>query len=58
MKKSPNPARQAYLKKWRKDHPVKISEYNKRYWEKRAMREQMEQKEMGKDGQDKTVSDL
>ena len=34
MKGKPNPARQAYLKKWRKDHPEKISEYNRRYWEK------------------------
>lgn len=56
MRKNPNPARQAYYRKWRKDHPVQISEYNKRYWEKRALREQME-KEMGKDGNNKTVSD-
>lgn len=34
MKGKPNPARQAYLKKWRKDHPEKISEYNRRYWQK------------------------
>lgn len=34
MKGTPNPARQAYLKKWRKDHPEKIREYNRRYWQK------------------------
>ena len=33
-KGKPNPARQAYLKKWRHDHPEKISEYNRRYWAK------------------------
>ena len=31
----PNPARQAYLKKWRKEHPDRIKVYNQRYWEKK-----------------------
>ena len=58
MKANPNVARQAYMRKWRKEHPVKISQYNKQYWERRALREQMQQEEMEKNGHDKTVSDL
>ena len=50
-------ARSAYLREWRKKNPNKSKEYSDRYWEKRAMREQMQQKEMGKDGSNKTVSD-
>ena len=49
-------ARSAYLREWRKRNPNKTKEYANRYWEKRAMREQ-QQKEMGKDGNNETVSD-
>lgn len=50
-------ARSAYQREWRKKNPAKTKEYINRYWEKRAMREQMQQKEMEKDGNNKTVSD-
>ena len=50
-------ARSAYQREWRKKNPTKTKEYTNRYWEKRAMREQMQQKEMEKDGDNKTVSD-
>ncbi len=49
-------ARSAYLREWRKKNPNKTKEYANRYWEKRAMLEQ-KQKEMVKDGSNKTVSD-
>ena len=49
MTNKANPARQAYLKKWRKQHPEKISQYNKQYWERRLKREQLQQEEMQKD---------
>ena len=50
-------ARSAYLREWRKNNPNKTKEYTKRYWEKRAMREQMQEKEMrGNAGDNKAVS--
>lgn len=50
--RNPNPVRQEYLRQWRKNHPDKISQYNKRYWERRLKREQMERKESEKDAGD------
>lgn len=41
-------ARSAYMREWRKKNPTKTKEYVNRYWEKRAMREQMQLKEMHK----------
>lgn len=29
-------ARNAYLRKWRAEHPDKVKEYDNRYWEKKA----------------------
>lgn len=29
-------ARDAYRKKWRAEHPEKVKEYNRRYWERKA----------------------
>ena len=29
--------RRKYSREWRKKHPDKVSEYNKRYWEKKAL---------------------
>ncbi len=50
-------ARSAYLREWRKNNPNKTKEYTKRYWEKRAMREQMQEKEMRVNaGDNKAVS--
>ncbi len=57
MNNKTNPARQAYLKRWRKEHPDKISKYNKQYWERRLMREQMQEKENQNHGNNKAVSD-
>ena len=57
MHNKPNPARQAYLKRWRKDHPDKISQYNKQYWERRLKREQMQEKEKGENGNNEKISD-
>ena len=56
MNKKSNPARQAYLKRWRDEHPDAIKRYNKQYWERRLKREQLQQREMQKDGDNKTVS--
>ena len=35
---TPEEARRAYLREWKKAHPDKIREYNARYWAKRAER--------------------
>lgn len=58
MDSKPNPARQAYLKRWRKLHPEKISHYNKQYWERRLKREreQMQAKENPDHGTSNTES--
>lgn len=32
----------AYIKAWRKAHPDKVREHNRRYWEKKAARMQSE----------------
>lgn len=41
-------ARSAYQREWRKKNRTKVKEYQERYWERRAMREQLQQKEMQK----------
>lgn len=56
MDKKPNPARQAYLKQWRKEHPEKISQYNKKYWERRAVREEMAREEEERNARRRNVS--
>lgn len=35
---TPEKARRAYLREWKKAHPDKVREYNARYWAKRAER--------------------
>ena len=30
--------RRKYLKEWRKQHPEKVKEYNRRYWERKAQK--------------------
>lgn len=35
---TPEEARRAYLREWKKAHPDKVREYNARYWAKRAER--------------------
>ncbi len=55
--RNPNPARQAYLKQWRKNHPEKISQYNKQYWERRQKREEMFQEEANKNAGTETLSE-
>ncbi|MBR6208908.1 MAG: phosphatase [Oscillospiraceae bacterium] len=30
--------RRKYLKEWRKQHPEKVREYNRRYWERKAQK--------------------
>ncbi len=57
MNRNPNSARQAYLKEWRKNHPEKISQYNKKYWERRALREELEREEEQKNARKHKVSD-
>ena len=56
MVKPINHARAEYMKQWRKKHPDKISQYNKQYWERRALREQKQQKEMQDHGSGKAFS--
>jgi len=56
LDKKPNPARQAYLKQWRKEHPEKISQYNKKYWERRAVREEMAREEEERNARRRNVS--
>ena len=50
-------ARNAYLRKWAKDHPEKIREYAARHWEKKAaqMKEYLEGKEETDEDQDNRV---
>lgn len=33
-------AQRAYMREWRKKNPDRVREKNKRYWEKRAQRQQ------------------
>ena len=35
---TPEEARRAYLREWKKAHPDKVREYNARYWAKLAER--------------------
>mgnify|MGYP004732961529 CR=1 FL=1 len=35
---TPEEARRAYLRDWKKAHPDKVREYNARYWKRRAER--------------------
>ena len=35
---TPEEARRAYLREWKKAHPDKVREYNARYWKRRAER--------------------
>lgn len=55
---TPEEARRAYLREWKKAHPDKVREYNARYWAKRAERMAQEQtagKEVQHDG-DRRIS--
>ena len=36
-------ARRAYLRRWNKQHPERVKEYNRRFWEKKAAEEAREQ---------------
>lgn len=36
-------ARREYFKQWRSNNKDKVKEYNKRYWEKKALEKQKEQ---------------
>lgn len=36
MNKSAKEVRNAYHRKWRAEHKAKVSEYNSRYWERKA----------------------
>ena len=48
--------RKAYFRQWRANNKEKVKQYNDRYWIRRAMREQMQQKEMQKhDGDNKAI---
>lgn len=40
---TPEEARRAYQREWKKTHPEKVREYNARYWAKRAERMAREQ---------------
>ena len=42
---TPEEARRAYLREWKKAHPDKVREYNARYWAKRAERMAQEERE-------------
>lgn len=42
---TPEEARRAYLREWKKAHPDKVREYNARYWKRRAERMAQEQHE-------------
>lgn len=49
---TPEEARRAYLREWKKAHPDKVREYNARYWKRRAermAREQADRKEVQHD---------
>lgn len=36
MTEAAKKARREYIRKWRRDHPEKVRETNRRYWEKKA----------------------
>lgn len=50
-------ARNAYLRKWAREHPEKIREYAARHWEKKAaqMKEYLEGKEETDEDEDDRV---
>ena len=43
-------ARSEYQREWRKKNPTKTKEYNNRYWERRVMRDQMQEREKKEHG--------
>ena len=45
MDKDTYNARKRYYKRWRAKNKDKITQYNKRYWERREKREQMQEEE-------------
>lgn len=52
---TPEEARRAYLREWKKAHPDKVREYNAKYWKRRAERMAQERaagREVKKDGSD------
>ncbi len=57
MRNAVKNARSAYQREWRKKNPTKTKEYNNRYWERRVMREQMQEKEKGENGNSETIYD-
>jgi len=36
MSSAAREAKNAYLRQWKRDHPERIKEYERRYWEKKA----------------------
>lgn len=42
-------ARREYKRKWNREHPDKVKEYNARYWEKRAQNMDDQTKEQAKE---------
>ena len=43
-------AKLEYQRNWRKQNREKIKNYQERYWERKAIREQLQQEEIRKDG--------
>ena len=49
-------ARSAYQREWRRKNKDKVKSYQERYWERRAIREEMTREEENTDGRKQKVS--
>lgn len=47
MTESAKEARRAYYRQWRKNNPEKSGEYQKRYWDRKALQLEATEKEKG-----------
>ena len=56
MKTSGIDLRSAYQREWRKKNKEKVKAYQERYWERKAIREELQRKEMQK--HDRSGDDL
>ncbi len=57
MSKATDETRREYYKQWRAKNKDKIRKYNILYWERKALREQMQEKEKGENGNNEKISD-
>ena len=57
MDKGTYNARKLYYKRWREKNKDKINQYNRRYWERRQLREEMNREEANKDAGTETISE-